>query len=165
MSEMKLYEVNEQLERLFALDDGTMVDGETGEVFDAAAVEALQMARTEKIQNCIRFYKNAITMAKAIKAEADALTKRAKAKENQAQHVLEYLQRELQPREKVEFPEGAVKWRASESVKVDVDPSLLPGEFLKVTVEARKADIKKAIKAGREIPGAHIEQGLSMSIK
>ena len=55
---MRLYEINEQLERLLDIGDGRMVDEETGELFDQEALEALEMEREEKIDGCLFFIKN-----------------------------------------------------------------------------------------------------------
>ena len=54
--------------------------------------------------------------------------------------------------------------RKSESTKI-TDESLIPLEFWKVKREANVSDIKAAIKAGREVPGAEIIENYSIQIK
>ena len=68
---MTLYEINQNIMSL--------IDEETGEITDIAAFEALLGAKDAKIENIIKLYKNATADSTALKAEADAFTKRAKA--------------------------------------------------------------------------------------
>ena len=53
---MKLYEMNQQLERLLELDTERMVDTETGEILTAEDIDQLKIDRVEKIEGCLVVY-------------------------------------------------------------------------------------------------------------
>ena len=68
--------------------------------------------------------------------------------------------------EKVQGVYATISFRRSEETIID-DEAELPEEFVtaKTTYSANKAAIKAAIKAGRDVPGAHIEQKRNIQIK
>ena len=66
---MKLYEINQQLERLLELDTERMVDTETGEILTAEDIDQLKMDRVEKIEGCLVVYKNKMAETAAIEAD------------------------------------------------------------------------------------------------
>ncbi len=67
---MTLYEIDK------AITD--LADPETGEITDFEALDNLQMARDQKIENIACYYKNLVSDAEAIKAEEEALAERQK---------------------------------------------------------------------------------------
>ena len=71
---MKLYEIDQQLERLLELDTERMVDTETGEILTAEDIDKLQMDRAEKIEGCLLVIKNKLAEADAIDVEMKKLT-------------------------------------------------------------------------------------------
>ncbi len=73
---MTLYEIDK------AITD--LADPETGEITDFEALDNLQMARDQKIENIACYYKNLVSDAEAIKAEKEALAERQKVAENKA---------------------------------------------------------------------------------
>ena len=66
---MKLYEINQQLERLLELDTERMVDTETGEILTAEDIDQLKMDRVEKIEGCLVVYKNKMAETAASEEE------------------------------------------------------------------------------------------------
>ena len=80
---MTLYEIDK------AITD--LADPETGEITDFEALDNLQMARDQKIENIACYYKNLVSDAEAIKAEKEALAERQKVAENKAARLKEYL--------------------------------------------------------------------------
>ena len=84
---MTLYEINQNIMSL--------IDEETGEITDIVAFEALLGAKEEKLENIIKLYKNATSDSTALKAEADAFTKRAKAAAALADRMKAMLEAEL----------------------------------------------------------------------
>ena len=160
---MKLYEINAALEELLE-----QVDPETGELMcDMEALEALSLARDERLENLALYVKNISAEARAIKAEEDALSERRKSMEKKAQRAKEFLDLQLAG-EKFQTARVAVSYRKSEQVDVDTDFFLAAGneEYFKVKPpEADKAAIKAAIKAGKAVPGASIVSKLNMQIK
>lgn len=80
---MTLYEINQGI-----LD---CVDEETGEIIDVAKLDALQLARDEKISNIAAYIKNLTAESKAIKAEEDALAARRKAADRKVKDLKDFL--------------------------------------------------------------------------
>ena len=78
---------------LYKIDDAILdcVDGETGEIIDVAALEALKMERDTKIENIALWIKNLLSDAEQIKAEKEALAKREKSAVNKAENLSRYL--------------------------------------------------------------------------
>lgn len=163
---MKLYAINEQLERLLELDSERMVDTETGEILTAEEVNELIMAREEKIEGCLLFIKNKVAEAEALKAEIEKLTARMKACKNKADWTKQYVQDALQG-EKFATARVAVSYGKSKSVQIACEEHQLPAEYVrtKLTVEADKTKLKKALEAGLDVPGVTLIEKQTMRIK
>lgn len=162
---MKLYAINETLERLLDIGDGRMVDEETGELFDQEAIEALEMERDAKIDGCLFFIKNCKSDAKQIDEEIKRLQAKKQALENKAERTKEYVSYVLKG-EKFKSLLNNVYF--TKSVKVEVDDSQLeklPEQFLKTTVSVNKAELKKALQNGEKIEGAVLIESLNMTMK
>ena len=158
---MTLYKINEQLRN--AIEFGC--DPETGEIIDTVALEELEMARDEKIENICLFIKDLKAEAAAIKTEKDVLDARMKASTKKADSLTNYLQLMLSG-EKFKTSRCAVSYRKTQAVKI-TDESLLPDTYIrrKVIEEPDKVAIKEALKAGGEVAGACLEDRQSMTIK
>ena len=160
-----LFEINKAM--MDAWD--AAIDPETGELdADAlAAFEALQMERDEKVENIGCWIKNLASDAEALKAEAKAMTERAKRAERKADSLKRYLEAALHG-EKFSSTRCAISWRHSTSVEVDeAEVPELPEQYVrrKVTVEADKTAIKDALKAGEVIEGCRLIEKQSIQIK
>lgn len=162
---MKLYEINQQLERLLELDTERMVDTETGEILTAEDIDQLKMDRVEKIEGCLVVYKNKMAETAAIEEEIKRLTERKATLKNKAEWLKGYVAYALKG-EKFETPKGAVSYKKSESVEI-TDKEKLPTEFLRVVISTSpdKAAIKAAIKAGSKIDGAQVVEHQNVQIK
>ena len=75
---LKLYEYDEKLANLLALDLDRAVDTETGEILTAEAVNDLLIERNAKIEGCMLFYLEQDAEEKALDAEIKKLTARKK---------------------------------------------------------------------------------------
>lgn len=162
---MTLYEIDRAIEDTLLL----AIDPETGEVKDEALLdqfEQLQMDREHKVENIGLFIKNLEADAKAIKEESKNLAARAKAAENKAEHLRNYLEFCLGG-EKFQTPRLSVSFRHAK--KVEVDPERLydiPDDFLRYKEpEPDKKLIGEALKAGEIIPGCTLVESTSMIIK
>ena len=160
---MTLYEINDALMR--ALE----IDPETGELLNPDAVEQLTLARDEKIENIALWIKNLESDATEIKAEIKSLTERAKAKENRAKSLREYLAFSLEG-QKFETPRVAVTYR--KSTTVETQPELVEwlqqnhDEYLRwKEPEVDKTELKKALQKGEEIPFATLVEKNNIQIK
>ena len=163
-----LHDINTRLRDLLENGyDETCIDMETGE-FDAerasALVDELSLAREEKIDGIALYIEELGVNAAALKAKADELAKRAKAMENKAQRLKDYLATELNG-EKYESTPVKISYRKTTTVVVD--ETVLPAEYFSEKVERKpdKTAIKDAIKGGAVIPGATLVENRNIQIK
>lgn len=70
---------------------------------------------------------------------------------------------------RIERPEATLSMRQtgpSFIFAADLDPSSLPPQFQKVTIEADRDEIKKAVLAGEEVPGVTLSNGgMSLAVR
>lgn len=156
---MTLYEINQQI--LNAIEYGC--DPETGEIISAAALNALEMAKEEKTENIVLLIKEINAENKAIKDEEQALAARRVTGERRVEWLKDYLKRSLDG-EKFKTPRCSVSYRKTQAVQI-VDEGALPEDFVTVYTSPRKMAIKEALKAGHAVPGAILEDRMSMIIK
>lgn len=158
-----LYEINEQILR--CVKDGDMVvDTETGEVIDAVALDALQMARDEKLTNIGKWILDLKADAKAIREREISLAERRKAKENKAEQLMDYMNMILAGK-KFECADFKASYRKSQAVEI-MDAGKIPAPYLIVQdPKVDKAGIKMALKAGEEVPGAKLIERNNLSIR
>ena len=141
------------------------IDEDTGEILNIDALDALQMAREQKIENVGLFIKN-------LEAEADAVENQEKI----------FADRKKRIRKKIEGLKGflgyaldgkpfktdrvVMSFRKSESVLVK-DDYLVPDEYCNISV-VRKPDkkvLKDALKHGKEIMGVELIEKQNISIR
>lgn len=153
---MNLYEINERI-----LD---CVDPETGEVVDIQMLDKLNMERDSKIENIALWIKNLLSDAEELDREKKKLAERQRVSENKAKSLKAYLSQFIDG-EKFKTPRVSISWRKSESVSVE-DVNSVPNKFLKYSDPVPdKTAIKKAIKSGEDVPGAHLIQGKNIQIR
>lgn len=164
---MKLYEIDSAI--LEVIENDFSFDDETGEVFFTVDdLNALDMARNEKLEGCILFIKNCESEANAIKAEITALQARMKRKQAAADRLREYVLYSMESMHDKTFETAKAYARVGYYQRVDVeDMDALPGEYVreKVTTSPDKTAIKKAIKAGAEVMGARLVSYPSLTVK
>lgn len=190
---MKLYEIDAAIQKVL---DGMTVDEETGEVsLDTEALENLQEARADKLEGAALYVKDLEAMAKAIKAEEEALSSRRKTMEKKAGRIRDWLIYALQG-EKLETARVKLSTRkGTQSCVVDDVLAVKDWYFDNVSTanrdmdsmtEEEKAEWERIVKlvdlrypdptvsraglkkllADYEIPGVHLEDGKpSLQIK
>nr|DAE34232.1 MAG TPA: resistance protein [Caudoviricetes sp.] len=160
-----IYELKNQIKACIQLDEEHVVDTEDGEILNLQQFEALQMERGQKIEGMCCYIKNKLAEADAIDAEANTLSHRSGVIRKEVERCKAYLAGALYG-EKFETPRCKITWRKSEICNV-LNIDAVPEEYkrTKVTVDADKTAIKKAIKGGMEIPGAEVIQKLNMTLK
>ena len=156
---MTLYEINQQI--LNAIEYGC--DPETGEIISASALDALEMAKEEKTENIILLIKDLTAENKAISEEEQAFAKRRRAGENRVEWLKNYLMASLGG-EKFKTPRCSASYRKTAAVTI-VDEGAIPPEYIRTKTEPNKMAIKDALKAGETIPGATLEDRVSLIIK
>ena len=162
---MTLYEIDKAI----VIATEMAVDPETGEINDEAmlqTLEQLKIDREHKIENIGCYVKNLEADAKAIKEESRNLAARAKAAENKAEHLRQYMQFCL-GEEKFQTPRLPVSFRHTKKVEVDADMlDAIPDQYLRFKEpEPDKKLIGEALKAGEIIPGCTLVESTSMIIK
>lgn len=158
---------------LWQIDEEIMacIDQETGEIIDGERLDALQMERKAKLENVALWVKNLEADAAAFKAEKQAFEAREKAAANKVKGLKEWLGKALQGA-KFATEKCAVSFRKSEAVEIADEGTLRTWavvnrpELLRIREpEIDKTEVKKALKAGEEIPGAAVAEKLNINIK
>ena len=155
---MNIYEIEQAIMDL--------VDPETGEITDFDALDALSMARDEKIENVALWTKNLNAEAKAIREEEKALAERRGAAEAKADSLQRYLDRMLDGN-KFSTPKVAISYRKSKAVEIaDEEAFIKAGAYL-VPQDPKidKKAISEALKNGTVIAGAELVERNNIQIK
>lgn len=160
---MNLYEISNAIVEAY----NSAIDAETGEIIDEAALaalDALEMARDEKVENIACWIKDINAEAAAIKTEKQALAARQAAAERKAESLKRYVQNALAG-ETFKSAKVAISYRKSESVQI-AEGAMLPEKYLTyVEPTPNKVELKKALKAGEIIEGATLVTNSNMQIK
>lgn len=143
------------------LDDQTIAD----------TLEGLQGALEIKATNVAMFARNLEAAAEQIRQAESAMAARRKAIENRAGRIREYLMVNMEKAgiSKIECPYFRIAVRENPPAVVIDMQGEIPQEFMKQPEppppSPDKKAIAEAIKAGRSVPGAHLERGKRIEIK
>lgn len=128
-----------------------------------------------KAENIAVYIKNMSAEVKALKAEEDALRLRRKAFEKSVERMKAYLLGRMHAigRLKIDMPRARLSIRKNaESLVVDDDLHFIEwaqahnDSLLKYSLpEIRKADAKKLVQAGKQLPFVHLTHTESLTIK
>ena len=156
--EMKLYEIAADLQ-----------DALTAEEFDEERLDQLAHAFEQKAGAIVAVSKVMASFVDYCKAEEKRIAEKRKAVENRKQRLFDYLQTHMEATGVAEMTTGTATVKLQKNppkVVVDNEDSL-PPKYLKIiqTTQIDKNAIKDALKAGEEVTGAHLEQGLSLRVK
>lgn len=155
---MKLYEIDAAIEAL--------VD-ENGEITDFDALDALVMARDEKVENIAIYYKNVAAEVNAFNDEIDKLETRKKSAEAKAKSLKAYLEYALNGA-KFKTAKVEVGFRKSSRVIVDDEEKFKAAypQFFKKTVTEKISltDIREALKT-QDINGARLVESQNIQIR
>lgn len=160
---------------LYEIDQDILActDAETGEILDTEKLNALEMERERKLEGVTLWVKDLSAEAAAVKAEADKLTARKRALDNQITALKSWLLIALDG-QKLKTPRCSVYYTHTPRLSVEDEEKLIgflktleePEQFLRFREpELRKDEIKKALKDGTIIPGASLEETESVVIK
>jgi len=166
---MSLYTITAKYQQAFyALADSDLPD----DCIDDT-LEGMEGELVEKGQNVLAYALNLEAEAKALKEIEANVARRRKSKESQADHMRKYLMENM-------AKSGITEIRAldnsfiaklligrDESVVID-DESQLPMDYkreIPASYQADKMLVKKAIKDGYDVPGAHIEKRDRLEIR
>ena len=153
---MTLYDIDQEIM--------SCVDMETGEVIDTEKLDYLQMERDKKLENIGLWIKDLKAEADAIKAEIQNLQNRKKASDNKAESLKNYLEYALNG-QKFKTARLSVSYRKSESVNVTDLNAIDPDYLTWPDPVPMKAEIKKALKDGKEIHGVELVTKTSVQVR
>lgn len=162
-----LYEIDANLRQL--IETGFVFDDQTGEVFASLnELDEYEAAYKDKLEACAIWIKERKAFAEAIENEIKALQKRLKTERNKIDYMSGYVLSHMGNLEdgKLETPKVTVSTRRSVRTVI-TDETKLPDELVKVKTEITpdKTAIKKAIMSGHEVPGAELEDNISLQIR
>lgn len=163
---MKLYEI--AAEYRAAADK--LADSDLPDEVITDTLESLQFPVVDKATNVAMVIRELESNAKAIKEAASAMMDRAKAQENRANHIKQYLLSNMLATgfTKIDSPYFSISIRNNpESVVIDAE-SQIPQDYMRevpATYSPDKTLIKKAIQDGFEVPGCHLTRTQSLQIK
>lgn len=162
----KLYEINGDLENLIEQarieaeeNDGIVSD----DLFKA--IEELGIERDEKIEGVALHIKEVNAYLVSIKNEEDRLRKIKLAASKEIDGLKLFLSNALSG-EKFTTEKCNISFRKSVATIIE-DENIIPKEYIKekVTTSPDKTAIKNAINAGKEIPGAYLQENKNITIK
>lgn len=159
-----LYEINQNILNCITTEEGMTVNTETGEVIDVAALEALELERSEKIRNIALWIKNLKSDAVALDAEEKAFKARKDSAKRKAEQLSSYLASVLNG-EKVTGTDFAISWRKSTAVNVLDEKNIPPTFLIPQPPKVDKTGISKALKNGESVTGAELVERQNMTIK
>ena len=133
-------------------------------------LQTIEADITVKCENGIGLIRSLENLRDGMKTEAQRLTERQRIIDNRIRSIKEWYQRNLDAmgKSKVETLRGTMSVQNnSPSLKV-TDENKIPICYLTLVparYEVDKDAVKTALKAGEEVPGAHLEQGRSLRIR
>ena len=159
-----IYELNKSYAELSAMLETAETEEELQAINDT--LEMIDCSIEEKLENTAKFIVNINSDIDGVKAEIDRLTALKKQKENMVQRLKGNIEYALKERGIDALSVGTFKcgYRKSESVEVD-DLKSIPTDYVKTEIKPDKTAIKKALKAGEEIGGVHIQTNMNFYIK
>lgn len=140
------------------------IDEETGEILDYEKLDGLQLERDEKIENIVFLIENTKNDIAGLKEQEDIFKARRKAAEKKLESLKGYLSYALGG-QKFETVKAKVSFRKSEAVIVE-NEAKIPKDYWveKVTEGIDLTAIKNALKAGKGVDGARLEERLNPQI-
>ena len=161
---MRLYEIPFALRN--ALDQ-IEVDEETGEIHGTDNLDAIEGEAAQKIENAGLYVRELNAEVAALKVEADRLTDRRRSLEKKAERIKALMLPAVESiGGKVKGSMLTVSIGTTKSVELDENAlELLPDDFVRVKREADKTALAAALKAGTDLPGAHLVEKRSIRMR
>ena len=131
------------------------------------ALLTLEDELQEKGENCIKYLgsiQDNIDIAKANKKKLDEYIKTLESRKKRIEQACIYALDTLQVKS-IMTGWGELKIKKNPPAVIIDDVTQIPTQYQrqKIQVDVDKTAIKAAIKAGEEVPGAHLEQNISLS--
>ena len=165
MQELKLYQIPALMRQAL---DNLEIDEETGEILNADGLHNLELSAKDKIANTGRYIRECTVLLDAMKQAKQNIDARMKT----LQKRLDYLTglsldgMEALGVKKIEEPDIRISTRKSVGAVIE-DEEAIPSKFVTIvqTQKINKTEIKKAIQAGQDVPGAYLVENINLAIK
>lgn len=159
-----LYDLNSDYVRLNAMLEMAETEEDIKAINDT--LEMIELDLNEKVENTAKFIKNLESDIDGFKKESKRLADWAKTRENFVKKLKDNVEMAMKAKGVDSLKVGTFScgYRKSESVEVD-NLDVLPAEFTKVSITADKTGIKKALKNGQVVDGAHLQENMNFYIK
>lgn len=148
-----------------------LADMEIDEQTLADTLESLSGELEAKATNVAFVIRNTQALAASIKDAETQMAARRKALESRAERLTKYLLDNMQAcgMQKIESPYFALTVKSNPPSVVIDEPGLIPDEFMRLPAppppSPDKTMIAKVLKAGHDVPGAHMTQGYRIEIR
>ena len=162
---MQLYRIANGIKNCFKVYENTVVNEETGEIFDADYLDQLKMKKEAKVDNIACWIKELEAEAEALKKQEEGFAVRRKRAERRAASLKDYLTFWVGG-ENMKLKRSEVRWRKSTSVTI-MNENAIPETFKKqkITEVIDKTGIKNALKKGEAVDGATLTEKQNIQIK
>lgn len=165
MQELTLYQIPALMRQAL---DNLEIDEETGEILNADGLHNLELSAKDKIANTGRYIRECTVLLEAMKQAKQNIDARMKT----LQKRLDYLTglsldgMEALGVKKIEEPDIRISTRKSVGTVIE-DEEAIPSKFVTIvqTQKINKTEIKKAIQAGQDVPGAYLVENINLAIK
>ncbi len=159
-NDLTLYDISDEINRLMEIDEPD-AEQEAMLAYFSGQLER----KAEGIGNAIAYLND---MAESAKKRAEQFSQLAKARQNKADRMKEYLKSAMDISGISNIKTASFQFTLSAtagSVSID-DEAAIPARFKEIvqTVRVDKAALKAALKAG-EVAGCHLEPGTSLRIR
>lgn len=159
MSDFTLYKVSQDFENLVDL-----LDRDVLEEWEAEELKTkIKNVISAQSKDIVSYYVNEMAKIETLKNEINRLRIIKSSKEASIERLKDRLTENMRTLKckKIETPLGNITLALDSTtetveIKDDVDFDSIPEQYLKISKEIRKTDIKKAIKAGQTFEGVEI---------
>ena len=170
MERSSLFDIDEQILKLIALDESEVIDSETGEVLIDVfeELDKLSMQRNDKILNIARYIDGLKRESELLKEKAEQLKERAKSKENKIERLKTYVKESMAKFDTKKIEDETVTVRInSAKVATVLDESKIPEEYLNTVVKVSpdKRKILADLKLGKVIPGVELGESKTVTVR
>ncbi|MFD1398683.1 siphovirus Gp157 family protein [Lacticaseibacillus suilingensis] len=158
-----LYDLTDKLTSLQRLAEDDTVDP----ALIADTMDSIEGDFEDKAVGYVKVYKSIEADVDEINAEIKRLQERKASFKNNANTIKQRLVQAMVEtgNERIKTPLFTIYTRRTVSVQAPEDPNKLPPEFIKTTLSVNKADLKKALQSGREVPNARLVENVSLGVK
>lgn len=141
----------------------------TGEITDENQMADAEALKAEIIaqglEKLCKVRANKLADIAALKAEIQRLSERAKRADAEVERLEDYINIIYQQGTETVQKAGNFTISNRKSTQVIVEPEFFDERFIKTTTSVDKAELKKALTAGEQIAGAHLQTNYNLQIK